>query len=69
MAVTLGLMGDVEEARKYADRVRELNPSFEANVRAEAAKWMWGDDKVIELWVDGLRKAGMDIADKPVASD
>lgn len=59
-AAALGQMGRQEEARKAVQDLLALRPDFAAAARREYAKWY--DSELIEQLVDGLRKAGLEIA-------
>lgn len=61
LAGALGQLGHREAARKAAQEVLALRPDFAAVARQEYAKWF--DPEDIEHFVDGLRKAGLEIAD------
>jgi adenylate cyclase len=60
-AAALGQLGRQEEARKAVQDLLALRPDFAASARQEYAKWY--DPELIEKMIDGLRKAGMEIAD------
>jgi tetratricopeptide (TPR) repeat protein len=61
-AAALGQLGRREEAQKALERVFALRPDFAEVVRQEYAKWY--DSDQIEQVVDGLRKAGLEIAER-----
>ncbi|MDP6952577.1 MAG: tetratricopeptide repeat protein, partial [Alphaproteobacteria bacterium] len=63
-AASYGQLGRLEEAQEQVGKVLELYPDFPANWWDEIAKWSFTDAGA-ELFADGLRKAGLDIADKP----
>ena len=55
-----GQLGRKEEAKAAVARLLKLYPGFGANVRRELRKYNWTDDQ-IERYVEGLRKAGLEI--------
>ena len=59
-AAALGQLGRREEARKALQDLLVLRPDFAAVARQEYAKWY--DAEMTEHFVDGLRKAGLEIA-------
>ena len=59
-AAALGQLGELEAARAAAQDLLALRPDFASVAREEFAKWY--DPEGIELIIDGLRKAGMQIA-------
>lgn len=61
LAATLGQLGQREAAHKATQKVLALRPDFAAVMRHEYAKWY--EPKDIELFVEGLRKAGLEISD------
>ena len=54
-----GQLGRREEARKHLERFIELAPDVARNIRAEHSKWYSED--LVELRLEGLRKAGLDV--------
>lgn len=65
LAAALGQLGQREAARKAAQEVLALRPDFAVVARREYAKWF--DPGDIEHFMDGLRKAGLDISDEDEA--
>ena len=63
-AAALGQLGQREEAQKSLKDLLALRPNFAAEAREEYAKWY--DPGEVERMVEGLRKAGLEIADDPV---
>ena len=53
-------LGQTEAARKHLKTFLELAPDVARNVRAEISKW-WVSEELVEDYVDGLRKAGLDV--------
>ena len=60
-AAALGQLGKVQEARKAAADLLALRPDFASAARYEFDKWY--DPGQIEHIIEGLRKAGMQIAE------
>jgi hypothetical protein len=58
---TLGQLGRHEEAGKAVRDLMALRPDFATAARQEYAKW-YGPE-LIEQLIDGLRKAGLEVAD------
>ena len=53
-------LGQTEAARKHLDTFVELAPDVARNARAEISKWLVSEE-LVEHFVDGLRKAGLDV--------
>lgn len=60
IAAACGQIGELEAAAKAARDLLELRPDFTARARDEIQKW-W-DCEYVELFIDGWRKAGLEIA-------
>jgi TolB-like protein/cytochrome c-type biogenesis protein CcmH/NrfG len=60
LATAYGQLGEADSAARALEKLLELKPEFATEARAELAKW-WNADFVEHL-IDGLRKAGLDIA-------
>jgi TolB-like protein/Tfp pilus assembly protein PilF len=60
-AAALGQLGRREAAQKAVQDLLALRPDFAQAARREFAKWY--DDEMVEHVLDGLRKAGLEIAD------
>jgi TolB-like protein/tetratricopeptide (TPR) repeat protein len=60
LAAAYGQLGEREAADKAARDLLALRPDFAAAARGELAKW-W-DPELVEHLIDGLRKAGLEIA-------
>jgi TolB-like protein/cytochrome c-type biogenesis protein CcmH/NrfG len=60
LAVTYGQLGEVELARNAARELLGIRPEFAATGRKELEKW-W-QPELVEQLIDGLRKAGLEIA-------
>jgi Flp pilus assembly protein TadD len=67
-AMIYGQLGRVEEARAAAERLRELYPGFTTRARTVLGKWYYSDD-LVERFIDGLRKAGLDVPEEPPPAD
>jgi TolB-like protein len=61
MAAALGQLGEIESARILLQTLLTRRPNFKAEVRKDLSIF-WGPD-LVEGMVDGLRKAGLEIAD------
>ncbi len=59
LAEALGQLDDREAAQKAVKDLLALRPDFAATARRNYAKWYEPDD--VERFLDGLRKAGLDI--------
>ena len=68
LAMTYGQLGRDLEARSALANVLALEPDFAATARDTYERRFLAPDLVDHL-LDGLRKAGLDIADKPPATD
>jgi TolB-like protein len=64
-AAALGQLGRKEEAQNALRDVLALRPDFAASARQEYAKWY--SPEQVEPILDGLRKAGLEIPENPVA--
>ena len=60
IAAANGQLGEREAAAKAVRNLLELRTDFVATVRADMQKW-W-DSEYVESFIDGLRKAGLEIA-------
>lgn len=52
-------MSDIERAKNQGAQLLEVQPEFGVSVRSALSKWYTPD--LVEHWVDGLRKAGLEI--------
>jgi TolB-like protein/cytochrome c-type biogenesis protein CcmH/NrfG len=59
MAATYGQLGEPDAAAKALRELLQLRPDFAANVRTDFEKW-W-EPAYVESFLDGLRKAGLDV--------
>jgi TolB-like protein/Tfp pilus assembly protein PilF len=69
-AAALGQLGEVDDAKAQLRQLRTLRPNFGTTVRQEFSKWY--SPELVEQWIEGLRKAGLDVPDadsKPTTSD
>lgn len=57
-----------QETRRYVDSLRELNTDFAGNGREWIQTWYY-DEEPVNVSVEGLRKAGLDIPDGPAGDD
>ncbi|HXJ94743.1 MAG TPA: protein kinase, partial [Terriglobia bacterium] len=58
-AAVFGQLGEIEHAQEQVRQLLALRPDAAISVRQELGKWYQPD--VIEHWLDGLRKAGLEI--------
>jgi TolB-like protein/Tfp pilus assembly protein PilF len=65
-AAAYGQLGERDAAGKALRELLFLKPDFAVNAREEPGKWF--DPELVEQLMDGLRKAGLEIGDKPGAS-
>ena len=63
-AAVLGQLGRLDEARASVDRLLELDPDFADHYWEEVAKSNIPDEDAM-LYVEGYRKVGIDVPDKP----
>src|SRR5271166_7045886 len=63
LAVTYGQLGEQELAHNAALALLAIRPNFSTIAREELTKW-W-QPELVEQLIDGLRKAGLEIADDP----
>lgn len=66
LAVTYGQLGEHELAHNAALALLAIRPNFSTIAREELTKW-W-QPELVEQLLDGLRKAGLEIADDPSKS-
>ncbi len=65
LAADYGQLGRIEEAQAAREKLLGLYPDFGASARVEMRKWFWNFEELTESYVDGLRKAGLEIPDEP----
>jgi TolB-like protein/Tfp pilus assembly protein PilF len=58
-AAAYGQLGEREAARKAVAELLAIRPDFGSTVREEFGKWH--EPELVEHWIDGLRKAGLEI--------
>jgi hypothetical protein len=63
LAMIHGQLGNSPRAVAAMAQVDRLRPTFRANVREEMRRWGYRPD-LIEISIDGLRKAGLAIPDQ-----
>jgi len=66
--MALGQLGREREAQESLSRLVELYPPIAANTRDDFRRWNFSED-LIDHFIDGLRKAGLDVPDEPAAVD
>ena len=67
LVAAYGQLGRISEAQPYIKRIYELDPAFDARSHWKS-RFRYQPD-YLEHLLDGLRKAGLDIADEPSAGD
>jgi len=60
-AAVLAQLGEIERAKDQVRQLLALRPDAVTSLREELRKWYQPD--IIEHWVDGLRKAGLEISE------
>ena len=60
-ATAYGHLGRSEEARSAVDKLLELYPDFGEKARDELESIYWPNPEYIDRYIDGLRRAGLDI--------
>ena len=70
IAAAYGQLGEREAARTALLQLLAMKPDFAATAREDCEKW-FGPGELVEHFLDGLRKAGLEIADlaRPSAAD
>ncbi len=66
LACAFGQLGRIEEAQKSVQDLLKMYPDFPAKARAELGKWMLPEN--VEQFMEGLRKAGLEIAESGAAA-
>jgi len=56
-----GQLGELDAARTALQQLLAMKPDFAETARAEIGKW-FGEKELVEHFLDGLRKAGLEIA-------
>lgn len=71
LAPALALLDKREEAKVALDKLLEFNPDFTVNAVLAALSPLNPDAlrPRFNVWIDGLRKAGLDVADEPALDD
>jgi TolB-like protein len=67
-AAVYGQLGLTEKAQDAIAKLLEVYPNYPENVRGDFDFWHVPEDRTA-LAIEGLRKAGLDIPDKPVLSE
>ena len=63
LTIAYGQLGEREAASKALRELLRLQPDYARTVRDELGKWF--DHDLVEHQIDGLRKAGLEIAEAP----
>ena len=64
LAMCYGQLGREREGRNACDKLLEIDPGFAEHVWDYLAAWNMSDELTLHM-VEGLRKAGLGIADRP----
>ena len=65
LAADYAQLGRIEEARTEVDKVLAVYPDFGANARMGLRKFYWNYEELTESYIEGYRKAGLEIPDEP----
>ncbi|MCZ6748411.1 MAG: hypothetical protein O7D96_03895, partial [SAR324 cluster bacterium] len=65
LAADYAQLGRMEKAQAEVKKLLGLYPDFGANARVEMRKWWWNFQEGSESYLEGLRKAGLEIPDTP----
>jgi len=63
-AAAYGQLGRADEAKPYVKKIREMKPDFETTAREKRRKWFRFQEPLLDQFMDGLRKAGLNIPEK-----
>ncbi len=69
IAAAYGQLGRADQARPTVKRILELDPDFEATARANRWKWFRYQEDLLDHFMEGLRKAGLNIPIEPAAAE
>ena len=69
LAAAYGQLGRVEEAKPVVARMLEMRPDIEKTARADRWKFFRYQEDLLDHFLEGLRKAGLDIPDEPATAD
>ncbi|MEE8296827.1 MAG: hypothetical protein V3R26_03260 [Hyphomicrobium sp.] len=61
LAAAYGQLDRANDAQTYVERILELDPDFETTARANRWKWFRYQEDVLDRFMEGLRKAGLDV--------
>ncbi len=61
LAAAYGQLGRDEDAQQIVTRIMELDPDFEATARADRWKWFRYQEDLLDQFMEGLSKAGLDV--------
>jgi hypothetical protein len=61
LAAAAGQLGDRDTARRALRELLAQNPDFATSAREDFAKWL-GRGELLEHTLEGLRKAGLEVA-------
>jgi adenylate cyclase len=63
-----GQLGRLEEAAEEVDKLLAIDPDFADNYWDEIDKWSFREDHA-QMFIDGFRKAGLEVPDRPEPTD
>ncbi|UCH48957.1 MAG: hypothetical protein JSU95_03915 [Betaproteobacteria bacterium] len=69
LAADYAQLGRIEEAQDEIQKLLDAHPQFGVDPRGEMARLLWNYDDLLEQYVDGLRKAGLNVPDEPDAAN
>jgi adenylate cyclase len=61
VAAAYGQLGQRADAQPYVEKILALDPDFEATARANRWKWFRYQEDLLDHFMDGLRKAGLNV--------
>jgi tetratricopeptide (TPR) repeat protein len=64
LVAAYGQLGRIQEAQPSIKRILELSPNFETTAREDRWKTLRYQEPLLDRFMDGLRKAGMNIPEK-----
>ena len=65
-AAALGQLGEREQAQKAMKELLAIRPDFASAAHREFGKWF--DQELVEHYIEGLRKAGLEISESEADS-
>ena len=68
-ATAYGHLGRTKESRAAVKKLLELYPGFGEKAREELESIYWPNPEYIDRYIEGLRKAGLDIPGEPTVTN